>query len=87
MPEVNEFKQANEAQESENLFRPPKRWDGKKVKSRRGYGYPDENGKIWVPTGPGSGAHGGPHWDVQFPNGDYDNVMPGGHSRGKGPKK
>jgi hypothetical protein len=27
-------------------------------------------------------AHGGPHWDVQFPNGkDYENVYPGGKTR------
>lgn len=64
---------------------PPKRWDGKKVKSPNGHGYgwPDHKGSIWIPTGPGSAAHGGPHWDVQHPNGNYENIMPGGHVRGK----
>ncbi|WP_211327766.1 polymorphic toxin type 37 domain-containing protein, partial [Solilutibacter pythonis] len=62
----------------------PKKWDGKKVKSPngRGYGWPDKNGNVWVPTGPGSGAHGGPHWGVQRPGGGYINVYPGGRTRG-----
>ncbi len=61
------------------LFR--KNSDGKKKKHPKTgqYGWPDKKGKIWVPTGPGSTAHGGPHWDVVDPNGhDYDNVYPGG---------
>jgi len=65
-------------------FVPAKNWDGKKVKSPngRGWGYPDKNGKVWVPSGPN--GHGGPHWDVQYPNGvDYDNIVPGGGVRGK----
>ncbi|QBG89999.1 polymorphic toxin type 37 domain-containing protein [Xanthomonas oryzae] len=62
----------------------PKKWDGKKVRSPngRGHGWPDSKGNVWVPTGPGSGAHGGPHWDVQKPGGGYDNVYPGGRKRG-----
>ena len=97
--EVNEFKHANEAQESEKPvseaqapgkptendgYGPPKRWDGKKVKHPKTgqHGYPDKNGKVWVPTGPGSGAHGGTHWDVVSPDGKrYDNVYPGGKIR------
>ena len=64
----------------------PKKWDGKKVKSPngRGYGWPDKKGNVWIPTGPGSGAHGGPHWDVQKPGGGYINVYPGGRTRGGG---
>lgn len=84
--EANEFKQLNDAQApgkpTENDgYIPPKRWDGKKVKNPNGsgYGWPDHKGNVWVPTGPK--AHGGPHWDVQFPDGEYDNIMPGGHSR------
>lgn len=51
-----------------------------------GKGYRDKRGNVWCPTGPGSAAHGGPHWDVQFPrpdkNGDtYENVYPGGRKR------
>lgn len=42
-------------------------------------GWPDKNGVIWFPTGPK--GHGGAHWDRQYPNGDYDNVYPGGHIR------
>lgn len=62
-------------------FIPKKDWDGKKVKHRRGYGWPDKNGNIWIPTGPK--GHGGAHWDVQKPGGGYDNVVPGGRIRGK----
>ncbi len=65
-------------------FIPKKNWDGKKVRhpKTRQYGWPDKKGNIWVPTGPGSKAHGGHHWDVIAPNGtDYDNVYPGGTIR------
>lgn len=64
-------------------FEPPKKWDGEKVKAPngRGYGWPDNKGNIWVPSGPN--GHGGPHWDVQKPNGRHDNVLPGGQIRGK----
>jgi RHS repeat-associated protein len=57
---------------------PPKNWNGEKVPSPNGggYGYPDRNGDVWVPTGNGPTAHGGPHWDVQEPGGDYRNVFP-----------
>jgi hypothetical protein len=65
-------------------YKEPKNWDGKLVKNPngRGYGYPAKNGSVWIPTGPRPGnAHGGPHWDVQYPNGDYENVFPGGKVR------
>jgi hypothetical protein len=71
----------------EDGYVPPKRWDGKKMRHQKTgkTGWPDEDGNVWVPTGPGSAAHGGPHWDVQFPktkNGrDYKNVYPGGKVR------
>ncbi|WP_414833990.1 polymorphic toxin type 37 domain-containing protein [Afifella sp. YEN Y35] len=68
----------------EDGFKPPKNWNGQKVKSPngRGYGWPDKSGNVWVPTGPGPAAHGGPHWDVQRPGGGYINVYPGGRTRG-----
>jgi len=44
-------------------------------------GWVDEKGNVWVPTGQGGAAHGGPHWDVQKPGGGYDNVYPGGNVR------
>ncbi|UEQ25529.1 polymorphic toxin type 37 domain-containing protein [Xanthomonas oryzae pv. oryzae] len=47
----------------------------------RGNGWRDANGDVWVPTGPGGEAHGGPHWDVQTPGGGYVNVYPGGARR------
>ncbi len=62
-------------------FVPKKSWGGEKVKHRRGYGWPDKKGSIWIPTGPN--GHGGPHWDVQHPDGSYDNIVPGGGIRGK----
>ncbi|MDY0980015.1 RHS repeat-associated core domain-containing protein [Stenotrophomonas sp. CFBP8994] len=47
----------------------------------RGYGWEDAGEDVWIPTGWGSGAHGGPHWDVQKKNGGYINVYPGGRTR------
>jgi RHS repeat-associated protein len=71
-------------------FVPAKKWDGSsKVRANngRGYGYPAKDGSVWVPTGTNpSIAHGGPHWDVQYPDGTYENKYPGGKSRG-GTKK
>ena len=46
-----------------------------------GNGWRDKDGNVWVPTGPGGEAHGGPHWDVEKPGGGYDNVYPGGRRR------
>ncbi len=85
----NDFVFTNDAQApgqptEKDGYAPPKRWDGKKVKNQKTgqYGYPDRDGNIWIPTGPGSAAHGGAHWDVVAPNGtDYDNVYPGGRVR------
>jgi hypothetical protein len=55
---------------------PPKNWNGQKVKNPNGpgYGYPDKNGNVWIPSG--EGGHGGPHWDVEHPGGGYHNVFP-----------
>jgi uncharacterized protein YozE (UPF0346 family) len=66
---------------AEDGYLPPKNWNGEKVPSPNGggYGYPDRNGNVWIPTGPGgrnSPAHGGPHWDVQIPGGGHRNVRP-----------
>lgn len=64
-------------------FCPPKK--GKPVwgnaPNGRGSGWVDADGNVWVPTGPGADAHGGPHWDVQKPDGGYDNIYPGGFRR------
>jgi RHS repeat-associated protein len=46
-----------------------------------GWGWVDKDGNVWVPTGQGSAAHGGPHWDVQQQGGGYQNVYPGGNVR------
>jgi hypothetical protein len=58
-----------------NGFVSPKNWNGNKVKSGSQYGYPDASGDVWVPTNPGN-AHGGPHWDVQHPDGSHTNAFP-----------
>jgi uncharacterized delta-60 repeat protein len=57
--------------------------DGKRVKNPNGpgKGWIDNKGDVWVPTGTGPLAHGGPHWDVQHPGGGYINVYPGGATR------
>jgi hypothetical protein len=50
-----------------------------KGKSAGKSGWVHKGGKVWVPTGPeGSpNAHGGPHWDVQNPDGSgHVNVYP-----------
>nr|WP_249405751.1 polymorphic toxin type 37 domain-containing protein [Stenotrophomonas sp. CFBP 13718] len=48
----------------------------------RGNGWLDADGNVWVPSGQGGSAHGGPHWDVQGKNGrDYENLYPGGKRR------
>lgn len=68
----------------EDGFEPKKGWDGETlVREPHGprRGYPDKDGNVWVPTGKGSGdgrsgPHGGPHWDVEYPNGGYRNVRP-----------
>jgi len=64
-------------------FTPPKNWNGELVRNPNGpgVGYPDRKGRVWVPTGTGPTAHGGPHWDVQTPGGGYENVYPGGKVR------
>ncbi|MFM9942396.1 MAG: polymorphic toxin type 37 domain-containing protein [Hyphomicrobiaceae bacterium] len=47
----------------------------------RGYGWQDKVGNVWMPTGLGRTAHGGPHWDVQMADGTHVNVYPGGRLR------
>jgi RHS repeat-associated protein len=41
------------------------------------HGWEDIKGRVWCPTGKGGRAHGGPHWDVQLPDGRHVNVPPG----------
>jgi hypothetical protein len=53
---------------------PPKNWNGEKVKTPRGSGWPAKNGDVWVPDDY-KGTHA-PHWDVQHKDGSYDDVYP-----------
>jgi hypothetical protein len=62
-------------------FRPPKGGDDwvanpNPGKGGGGFGWQDAAGDVWVPSGHGARAHGGPHWDVQTPGGGYRNVRP-----------
>ena len=79
-PEKNNEAQAPGKPTEKDGFIPKKKWDGKKVHHRRGYGWPDKKESIWIPTGPN--GHGCAHWDVQHPDGNYDNIVPGGKIRG-----
>ncbi|WP_426286391.1 RHS repeat-associated core domain-containing protein [Luteibacter sp. E-22] len=46
----------------------------------RSHGWESKDGSVWCPTGPDAGSrgigHGGPHWDVQRPDGSHENVFP-----------
>ena len=68
---------------AEDGYKQPRDWNGGTVPNPNGpgRGYPDKGGKVWCPTGPGPNAHGGPHWDVQNPDGTHVNVYPGGKTR------
>jgi len=46
-------------------------------KGASSHGWEDAKGRVWCPTGQGTRAHGGPHWDVQLKNGKHVNVYPG----------
>jgi hypothetical protein len=45
------------------------------VKNPEGPGYVDEHGNVWEWA---RDQHGGPHWDVQHPDGTHTNVGPNG---------
>jgi RHS repeat-associated protein len=64
-------------------FKCPKRGDNwVRNPNGPGSGWEDANGRVWVPTGLGDEAHGGPHWDVQDPRtGGKVTVYPGGRVR------
>jgi hypothetical protein len=48
----------------------------------KGGGYVDQDGNVWEWAPPGQ-QHGGPHWDVQHPDGSHTNVAPDGTVIGK----
>lgn len=87
--QINDLYNFNDAQApgmptKDDGYNPPKNWDGRKVNNPNGSGtgWPDDKGHVWVPTGPGPKAHGGPHWDVQDPKtGRHRNILPGGRER------
>ena len=57
-------------------YKPPKNWDGEKVRNPNGNGsgWPAKNGDVWQPTDH-NGTHS-PHWDVQHKNGTHTPVYP-----------
>jgi len=88
--EINKSVKAPGLPTANDGFVAAKNWDGKLVKNPngKGYGYPDKEGNVWMPTGIGGSqsgttgvAHGGTHWDVQMKNGKHQNVYPGGKIR------
>jgi hypothetical protein len=75
---------ANLPQGGDRPYVPPKSSRGQPKKVPAGgrggaKGYEDADGNIWVWNPPGGRtAHGGPHWDVQHPDGSHTNVDPDG---------
>lgn len=65
----------------ERPYSPPKQGRGNPVRVKGG-GFVDEDGNIWQWAPPGQ-QHGGPHWDVQHPDGSHTNVAPDGTVIGK----
>jgi hypothetical protein len=62
------------------IYIPPKWSHGKPARARGGF--VDAKGNIWE-WAPGGAQHGGPHWDVQHPDGSHTNVAPNGKVIGK----
>lgn len=62
-------------------YSPPKSGRGNPVRVKGG-GYVDQYGNRWEWAPPGQ-QHGGPHWDVQHPDGSHTNVAPDGTVIGK----
>ena len=66
---------------SESGYVPPKKNPNPgKVKNPngKGYGWPSNNGGVWIPD---NNQDGGPGWTVQFSNGDHEHRYPDGHIR------
>lgn len=66
----------------ESGYIPPKKDPNpKKVPNPNGpgYGWPDNEGGVWVPD---NRQHGGPGWTQQFPDGSHRHRYPDGHIRG-----
>ncbi|CAG8437564.1 6964_t:CDS:1 [Ambispora leptoticha] len=66
----------------ERKWEPPRGWDGEKKKvpndKSKKRGYPHKDGSVWVPD---DHQHGGPGWEVQYPNGDHEHVGKDGKVR------
>ncbi len=58
-------------------YTPPKQKGNPPIVSNpQGKGYVDKDGNIWEWA---QDQHGGPHWDVQHPDGSHTNVFPNGN--------
>lgn len=64
------------------IYIPPKSGRGQPVRDPKGRGFIDAKGNVWE-WAPGGAQHGGPHWDVQHPDGSHTNVAPNGKVIGK----
>ena len=49
-------------------YKPPKNWNGKKVRMGDKIGWPAKNGDVWEPDAHAEDSHS-PHWDIQHPGG------------------
>lgn len=81
-PDPNGAQAPGKPKESDG-FIPPKNWEEKREPHPLNgqYGWKDENGDYWIPTGHKPTAHGGKHWDVIDRKGRHRNVYPGGKVR------
>jgi putative RNase toxin 37 of polymorphic toxin system/K319-like protein/Big-like domain-containing protein len=83
-PRPNEkFPKSELPVEGERPYSPPKQKGNPEIVPEKGGGFKDKDGNIWKWA---KDQHGGPHWDVQHPNGSHTNVGPNGNVIG-GPMK
>ncbi|MCB9741318.1 MAG: hypothetical protein H6740_01715 [Alphaproteobacteria bacterium] len=61
--------------EGTHPYEPPKSAHQEVAPNPQGKGYIDANGNVWEWA---HDQHGGPHWDVQHPDGSHTNVYPDG---------
>lgn len=77
----NEYIDPNKLPNPKSGYVPPKgNPNPRKVRNPngRGYGWPAQDGGVWVPD---NSMDGGPGWVVQYPNGRHEHHYPDGHVR------
>ncbi len=73
-PSSSKFPTSELPTNGQRRYVPPKQ-NGNPPFVKKGKGYVDIDGNLWEWT---KDPHGGPHWDVQHPNGQHTNVGPDG---------